>query len=115
MQNQEKVDILETQLKEILHETILETLDDIIIKRMEVTIPDIIDSIQSKSPKKYLTYQEVAHYTGLSKRKIAELKRKNQIPYLQIGGSIRFNRFKIDQWMLNNGHYSTNTITDGKE
>ena len=109
MQNKDKVEILNAQLKEILRETIFESIDEIVNNKLEESTQEMIDSIQSKSLKQYFTYQEVAHYTGLSKRKIAELKKNKLIPYQTIQGPVRFNKTLIDLWMLNNGGKTTFT------
>ncbi|MBN2281235.1 MAG: hypothetical protein JXQ65_11710 [Candidatus Marinimicrobia bacterium] len=109
MQKNDKIEITRDLLNEIIRDTIFESIDEILNDKFENIFPTLCKSIQSKSSKQYFTYEELSYYTGLSKRKIAELKKNNQIPYQTIQGSTRFNKTLIDLWMLNNGSKTTFT------
>lgn len=47
----------------------------------------------------YLTVPEVATKTGFSERAIYDKVRRDQIPYVKKGRSLRFSRSEIDAWM----------------
>jgi len=74
-------------------------LGDLIEKKVD-------DVINDSNWKVYFNYEELAQYTGFSVRKLKRLKKNEKIPYQQIGGSVRFNRKKIDLWMMHNGKKS---------
>jgi excisionase family DNA binding protein len=55
------------------------------------------------STKKALTVEEVAAYTGLSKKHIYNLTSRSEIPhYKPRNKRVYFDREEIDRWMLTN-------------
>ena len=56
------------------------------------------------SQKTFLTFNELAEYTGLSKSYLYKLSMKFEIPgmYRPMGKQLYFDRKEIDQWMLSN-------------
>lgn len=52
---------------------------------------------------KLLTAQEVADLLSVGKKTIYQLKASGQIPYIKIGGIIRFDREQIEKWLAKKG------------
>lgn len=48
---------------------------------------------------RWITVEEVANEYGFSKTKQQTLRNGKQIPYLKVGGSIRYDRVALDQWL----------------
>lgn len=46
-----------------------------------------------------LRREEAAEYFFISPREISELQSANAIPFVRIGGSIRFSKSKLDEWI----------------
>ncbi|MFH1537319.1 MAG: helix-turn-helix domain-containing protein [bacterium] len=42
---------------------------------------------------------ELAHYLGVSRRKLYEMCQRHEIPFARIGRQLRFSKKKIDEWM----------------
>lgn len=50
-------------------------------------------------PKRWLTLTELANYIGFAEGTIYNWVYSGKIPFCRIGGRLRFDRNKIDQWM----------------
>jgi len=57
---------------------------------------------------KLLTVQEVADLLAIKKTTVYQLKAKKQIPFIQIGGSIRFEQSQIEAWINSKGATNEN-------
>lgn len=61
--------------------------------------------------KPILNVEELADYTGFRKSHIYKLVHKNLIPFSKPGGKVLFfERKKIDEWLLQNSHKSSDEI-----
>jgi excisionase family DNA binding protein len=47
-----------------------------------------------------MTPQEVAHYLRVSKNKVYNLVKREDMPAYAIGGHLRFSKEQIDNWLL---------------
>ena len=55
-----------------------------------IQIPDISD--------KYLNVKEVSELLGISSATVYRLTENRKIPYLRVGGQIRFRKQSLDAW-----------------
>ncbi|HTL47331.1 MAG TPA: helix-turn-helix domain-containing protein [Verrucomicrobiae bacterium] len=58
----------------------------------------------SKAPAEIMTLQEVADYLGLHYLTIYRLIQERKIPAAKIGGSWRFRKDVLDEWIKNDMH-----------
>ena len=49
-----------------------------------------------------LTIQQVAKQTGLSIHTVYKMVSQRRIPYVKLGGALRFDPNKLDQWIKQN-------------
>ncbi len=49
-----------------------------------------------------LTIQQAAQVTGLSPHTIYKMVSQRRIPYVKLGGALRFNPDQLDQWIKQN-------------
>jgi len=54
--------------------------------------------------RRLLNVQEIAQYIGSTRLNIYQMVSKNQIPFVKIGRSTRFDVLKIDDWIERNSH-----------
>lgn len=52
--------------------------------------------------KRLLTIQEVAAYTGLSTHTLYTMVSQRRVPYVKLGGALRFNPDELDKWIKEN-------------
>ena len=67
-------------------------------------VPRSQDEESSKSPPEIMTLQEVADYLGLHYLTIYRLIQERKIPAAKIGGSWRFRKDVLDDWIKNDMH-----------
>ena len=48
---------------------------------------------------RWLTVRQAAQYTGYAKGTLYHLVRDHQIPFVKKRGRLRFDRFRLDEWM----------------
>lgn len=60
------------------------------------------DSNAGSSPKLILNTRELAEFLNISKQTVYRLIEKRQIPFSKVGGSLRFNRESILEFMESN-------------
>jgi len=69
-------------------------------KSMRTTVPDIAVSAGSCEPAvEIFTLDEVAAYLKVGKRTVYRLAAAKKIPAFKVGGTWRFRRQEIDQWI----------------
>jgi len=49
-----------------------------------------------------LTIQQAAKHTGLSIHTVYKMVSQRRIPYVKLGGALRFNPEQLDQWIKQN-------------
>lgn len=59
-------------------------------------------SLENRPLKRWLSPKDLVEEFGISLSNQARLRMENKIPYSKIGHYIRYDRFKIDQWLENN-------------
>lgn len=52
--------------------------------------------------KRLLTVQEVSQYTGLSVHSLYKMVSQRRIPFVKLGGALRFNPDQLDEWIAKN-------------
>jgi excisionase family DNA binding protein len=56
-------------------------------------------SVQGRSPREFLTIDEVSEYLGIKKSSLYVKVERKEIPYYKIGHLLRFKKSDIDSWM----------------
>ena len=51
--------------------------------------------------RRLLDIREVATYTGLSTHTLYNMVSQRRIPYVKLGGALRFDKAKVDDWIKN--------------
>lgn len=54
--------------------------------------------------KRFLNVKQVAEYLGVSLSAIRKWIRESRIPFCRFNGAIRFDKERIDQWVIENSH-----------
>ncbi len=49
-----------------------------------------------------LTIQQAAKYTGLSTHTLYKMVSQRRVPFVKLGGALRFDPNKLDQWIKQN-------------
>lgn len=49
-------------------------------------------------PEKLWTVADVAEYLGVTERTIRTWQQTHKLPYLKIGGTVRFRRIDVERW-----------------
>ena len=52
--------------------------------------------------RRLLNIREVADYTGLSPHTLYKMASERRIPYVKLGGALRFNPDQLDEWIAKN-------------
>ena len=60
---------------------------------------------------KYVSVTYLTQYLEMSKSKIYQMAKDNEIPFYRIKGSIRFNLDHVDRWIENNCELDFNLPT----
>ena len=53
-------------------------------------------------PPRLLTIQEVSERTGLAVHTLSKMVSQRRVPYVKLGGALRFDPEKLDQWIKQN-------------
>lgn len=67
----------------------------------------------SDQPDEILTIDEVAAYLKASKRTVYRLASSGKIPAFKLGGTWRFRRAELDQWIASQIGDATDPANDG--
>ena len=59
-----------------------------------------------------ITVEEVAEIFGVKPQAIYDMVYKGQLPYTKIGGRLRFDPDKIEEFIKNNSHVPDNRVID---
>lgn len=49
--------------------------------------------------KKYLSVDEACEFLGVKRTKLYNLKKEGGIPYIQLGGSLKFDKLDLEKYM----------------
>ncbi len=55
-----------------------------------------------KNQKRWMTVNEAAEYLGLTTKAVYNRVHMRRIPYTKLGGSLRFDKEAIENWLANN-------------
>ncbi|HOL95990.1 MAG TPA: helix-turn-helix domain-containing protein [bacterium] len=55
-----------------------------------------------KNQRRWMTVKEIAEYLGLTTKAIYNRVHMRRIPYSKLGGSLRFDKEAIDNWLSKN-------------
>ncbi len=69
----------------------------------------------SDQPNEILTIDEVASYLRAGKRTVYRLASNGKIPAFKVGGTWRFRRAELDQWIASRIAKVVDTDDDGSE
>lgn len=67
----------------------------------------------SDQPDEILTIEEVAAYLKAGKRTVYRLASSGKIPAFKLGGTWRFRRAELDQWIASQIGEATDSADDG--
>lgn len=67
-----------------------------------LTIIGEIGKPDKPNAKEYMTYNEASVYLSIPKGTLAHKVSKKQIPYCKAGGSVRFRKAELDEWIKTN-------------
>jgi excisionase family DNA binding protein len=62
----------------------------------------------------WLTLVELAELLHITERHVRRLVAENRIPYTKVGGRIRFNLARVEDWLDQNSHEPDRTIWRGR-
>ncbi len=62
----------------------------------------------------WLTLAELAELLNITERHVRRLVAENRIPYTKVGGRIRFNLARVEDWLNQNSHEPDRTIWRGR-
>ena len=69
----------------------------------------------SDQPDKILTIDEVAAYLKAGKRTVYRLASSGKIPAFKLGGTWRFRRAELDQWIASQIGEATDSVDEERE
>jgi excisionase family DNA binding protein len=75
-------------------------------------VPD--EEVMKEDAGEIFTLDEVAAYLKVGKRTVYRLAAAKKIPAFKVGGTWRFRRQEIDQWITEQGFYPDSTDTSEK-
>ena len=69
----------------------------------------------SEQPNEILTIDEVAAYLKAGKRTVYRLASSGKIPAFKLGGTWRFRRAELDQWIASQIGEATDSVDEERE